>query len=87
MRLVSELAEAEEKTEQAAEQAEAQAPAASEGGDGRPVRVEASVKAAWNESELSLLIKAANKFPGGVPNRWLKMAEFINHMANPCNQR
>lgn len=44
-------------------------------------------KAAWTEDELSLLVKAANKFPGGVPDRWERMAEFINHFASPSHGR
>eukprot|EP00965_Chrysotila_dentata_P155062 5123656-Pleurochrysis_carterae.AAC.1 len=39
-----------------------------------------SRKSPWTEQELTLLTKGANKFPGGVPDRWIKIAEFINHL-------
>ena len=45
------------------------------------------VKLPWTEDELTLLVKAANKFPGGVADRWERMAEFINHFASPSNGR
>mmetsp|Transcript_600 Transcript_600/g.1238 ORF Transcript_600/g.1238 Transcript_600/m.1238 type:complete len:243 (+) Transcript_600:1205-1933(+) len=41
----------------------------------------------WTDDEYSWLVKAANKFPGGVPDRWDRMAEMINHFANPSNAR
>ena len=44
-------------------------------------------KVPWTDDELNLLVKAANKFPGGVPDRWGHMAEFINHLASPSNSR
>eukprot|EP01119_Soliformovum_irregulare_P008057 TRINITY_DN2084_c0_g1_i1.p1 TRINITY_DN2084_c0_g1~~TRINITY_DN2084_c0_g1_i1.p1 ORF type:complete len:498 (+),score=167.17 TRINITY_DN2084_c0_g1_i1:60-1553(+) len=31
----------------------------------------------WTDEELSMLAKAIQKFPGGVPNRWELVAEFI----------
>ena len=54
--------------------------AAAASGDGAP-------RPAWTDDELSLLVKAANKFPGGVPDRWQRMAEFINHFASPSHGR
>ena len=45
----------------------------------QPVRI--------SPQENTLLSKAANKIPGGVPNRWIKIAEFINHLASPCHDR
>ena len=41
----------------------------------------------WTDEELSLLAKAANKFPGGLPDRWTLMAEFINRFARPAHGR
>ncbi|CAG8455189.1 25047_t:CDS:10 [Dentiscutata erythropus] len=31
----------------------------------------------WNVEEISLLIKAANKFPGGSLNRWERISEYV----------
>ena len=44
-------------------------------------------RAAWTDDELSLLVKASNKFPGGVPDRWQRVAEFVNHFASPSHDR
>ncbi|KAG0236799.1 hypothetical protein BGW42_002667 [Actinomortierella wolfii] len=33
----------------------------------------------WTTDEIQLLIKAANKFPGGVQNRWETIAGYIAH--------
>ena len=45
-----------------------------------------SRRPAWTEQEGDLLSKAMVKVPGGVPDRWQKVAEMIN-MAAPCHQR
>ena len=82
--IVSE-AEAEAKS-LAQEAVKAQAEAEAAAGAAKE-KAAAAVKVPWSETELALLTKAANKFPGGVPNRWLKMAEFINHLASPSNDR
>ncbi|RHZ45569.1 hypothetical protein Glove_669g3 [Diversispora epigaea] len=38
----------------------------------------------WDVDEISLLIKAANKFPGGSVNRWEKISEFVaDHSRKP----
>ncbi|EFC50656.1 predicted protein, partial [Naegleria gruberi] len=31
----------------------------------------------WNHEELSLLAKAISMFPGGTPQRWIKVAEYV----------
>lgn len=31
----------------------------------------------WSEEELVLLAKAVNKFPGGTPKRWEKIADMV----------
>ena len=31
--------------------------------------------------------KAMIKFPGGVAERWERVAEFVNHLADPCHER
>eukprot|EP00967_Tisochrysis_lutea_P132727 scaffold232114_cov27-Tisochrysis_lutea.AAC.2 len=41
----------------------------------------------WTKDELALLAKGSNKFPGGVADRWGKIAEFINHFASPSHAR
>ena len=63
----------------AAEKAAAERAAAGAAGEGQ--------KPPWTEDELTLLSKAANKFPGGVPDRWQHMAEFINRFAQPSHGR
>jgi len=83
-RLIAAELEAEAKLEDE-EKTKSQADAAS-AADATKARASVT-KPPWTENELGLLTKAANKFPGGVPSRWLKMAEFINHLASPCNSR
>lgn len=46
-----------------------------------------SRRPAWTEQEGDLLSKAMVKVPGGVPDRWQKVAEMINKLAAPCHQR
>ena len=41
----------------------------------------------WTAQEAELMTKAMVKFPGGIADRWEKVAEFVNHLANPCNNR
>ncbi|CAG8670132.1 14150_t:CDS:2, partial [Acaulospora colombiana] len=38
---------------------------------------EESKEKPWGVEEISLLIKAANKFPGGTANRWEKIGEYV----------
>lgn len=41
-------------------------------------RIEESKQiSAWTSEELALLTKAVVKFPGGVPNRWKVIADYI----------
>ena len=72
-----------EEAEQMATMVQRNAAAAKDGG----VVGGVVAKEPWTEDELTLLVKAANKFPGGVPDRWERMAELINHFANPCHNR
>ena len=67
-----EEAEARRVAEQAA------AASASSHGSSRPE---------WTAQETELLAKAQVKFPGGVPERWERVAEFINNLASPCHAR
>lgn len=46
-----------------------------------------SRRPAWTEQEGDLLSKAMVKVPGGVPDRWQKVAEMINKLAAPCHER
>lgn len=71
----------QEQAAVAAERAAAGAPSAGKGS------ASGIAKPQWTEDELTLLVKAANKFPGGVPDRWERMAEFINHFASPSHKR
>ena len=71
----------QEQAAVAAERAAAGAPSAGKGS------ASGIAKPQWTEDELTLLVKAANKFPGGVPDRWERMAEFINHFASPSHNR
>ena len=77
--------------EQSVSEQEQAAVAAERAAAGAPTSGKASVggapKPQWTEDELTLLVKAANKFPGGVPDRWERMAEFINHFASPSHNR
>ena len=83
--LVQEVVAAEQT---AAEKAEEEKQAAEREAAERAASADAAAsKAAWTDDELSLLVKAANKFPGGVPDRWERMAEFINHFSSPCHER
>lgn len=34
-------------------------------------------KGEWTDEEIAKLAKAANKFPGGTPNRWQKIADMV----------
>ncbi|CAB4476753.1 uncharacterized protein OCT59_016910 [Rhizophagus irregularis] len=36
----------------------------------------------WSVEEISLLIKAANKYPGGTVNRWETISEYVAYHAN-----
>ena len=44
-------------------------------------RQAAAERAPWSEMERDLLAKALVKFPSGVPKRWEKVTEHINHFA------
>ena len=44
-------------------------------------------KADWTPQENELLTKGMIKFPSGVPERWEKVAEFINHLATFSHAR
>ena len=51
---------------------------------------EDSARPEWSEQELKLLYKGTNQIPGGVPDRWGRIAEFINHQltnSGGCNER
>jgi DnaJ family protein C protein 2 len=41
----------------------------------------------WTSQEAELMSKAMIKFPGGIADRWAKVAEFVNHLADPCHNR
>lgn len=81
-----EAAVAAERAAVAKEEAAAAQRAAADAAE-QAAAAKGDVRPAWTEDELSLLTKAANKFPGGVPDRWQRMAEFINHFAQPSHAR
>ena len=41
----------------------------------------------WSTHERELLAKAIKKIPGGVPERWLAISEFVNRQAKPSHGR
>ena len=74
-------AEAATKTAAASEAAAAKAAAEAAAEAKRPP---------WTEQELTLLSKGSTKIPGGVPDRFGRIAEFINHLtaaSGECHSR
>jgi len=53
-------------------------PAAAAGPAGGGSALIGERRAPWTETELALLSKGSNKFPGGVVDRWGRIADFIN---------
>ncbi|CAG8522387.1 10954_t:CDS:10 [Funneliformis caledonium] len=43
----------------------------------KPVAKEEPKERPWSVEEISLLVKAANKFPGGTVNRWEKISDHV----------
>ncbi|XP_056008363.1 dnaJ homolog subfamily C member 1-like [Ostrea edulis] len=41
----------------------------------------------WTDEEIAKLAKAANKFPGGTPNRWQKIADMVGRPAEEVISR
>jgi DnaJ homolog subfamily C member 2 len=88
LRIAIEVEEASLAKETAVEQAAAAAARAGGAGGGSVTSgVGNHTQTPWTDEELSLLAKAANKFPGGLPDRWTLMAEFINRFAHPAHGR
>jgi DnaJ family protein C protein 2 len=88
LRIAIEVEEASLAKETAVEQAAAAAARAGGAGAGSVTSgVGNHTQTPWTDEELTLLAKAANKFPGGLPDRWTLMAEFINRFAHPAHGR
>ncbi len=40
----------------------------------------------WTDAEKALLIKAIQRYPGGTPDRWNAISDYVNRTANQCIQ-